>query len=626
MWWIGAWLAAAATDAHARALAVLELQKGAGSVEHEGLGKGLTGMIVADLVGLPNIEIVERERIDALQSELALGEAGFLDPATAVRAGRAIGAEVWLVGSYSVVGDTIQMDARLIDAGTQKVLEGASASGPLTDWVGVEKALVEGVAADLGIAFDPRARREFYSRVPTENFDAFASYSLGLSEKEKGDFVKAEAAFRDAVARDPEFSEALNSINALRDLVERARAADAAKAAGARTELVTKVLANTHDPRAHSGPWTDAQLATLPARWAVLLERGDACQRLAEMEVVLAAFDWQPQKAVQQHFSHVTDFRTKVDRAATAAGFVPWDKNRPHPDRAVEKGLGVKLFESTANFLFDDLKVLNSSRDAGMAASLLACRGGKEAAAALDGWHRALLSRQLLDVPATDVLTNGQALVFLRGWFEAESGTVSAETRRTLDAMVAAAPDDKRRALISLVDALTFHAVREERWRLAALGMSVPTIRTRIEAIAAGTPPFRTSPAWCSAEADQSWRSRAAELVAMWDQDIAEAERPELGVAFSAVVVRSVGDVGCFDGVPTRFSTWVDTKAFIREAAARTHPNAATDTSCAPRISALLATLAFPDGQPAAMQVRYSYQAISNYYALVQARCLVEAR
>lgn len=54
------------------------------------------------LVKTRKFDVVERSRVDRLLDEMDLTEAGFMDPARAVQAGRMIGADYFLMGEISV--------------------------------------------------------------------------------------------------------------------------------------------------------------------------------------------------------------------------------------------------------------------------------------------------------------------------------------------------------------------------------------------------------------------------------------------------------------------------------------------------------------------------------------------
>ncbi len=73
-----------------------------GDDAYRAMAKGLAAMIIADLSKVPGLKVLEREKVQALVSEMKLGDAGLADPASAVRSGRLIRAEKVIVGNFEV--------------------------------------------------------------------------------------------------------------------------------------------------------------------------------------------------------------------------------------------------------------------------------------------------------------------------------------------------------------------------------------------------------------------------------------------------------------------------------------------------------------------------------------------
>ncbi len=61
-----------------------------------------TNKFVTALVKTRKFDVVERQKVDRLIQEMELGDAGFADPARAVKAGRMIGADYFLMGEISL--------------------------------------------------------------------------------------------------------------------------------------------------------------------------------------------------------------------------------------------------------------------------------------------------------------------------------------------------------------------------------------------------------------------------------------------------------------------------------------------------------------------------------------------
>ena len=64
------------------------------------LKKALTEMLISDLHQLKGVTFVEREKLESVLQEMALGQSGFTDEATAPKVGELVGAQYIISGSY----------------------------------------------------------------------------------------------------------------------------------------------------------------------------------------------------------------------------------------------------------------------------------------------------------------------------------------------------------------------------------------------------------------------------------------------------------------------------------------------------------------------------------------------
>src|SRR2546430_6775940 len=103
--------------------------------------KGLADMLITDLTQPTGLEVVQRERLEVVLREQSLQAAGRIEEKTAVRIGRLTGATVILLGSATRVGDTLRLDAHLLDVEPGIVLGAASVDCRLDDILLLAKQL-----------------------------------------------------------------------------------------------------------------------------------------------------------------------------------------------------------------------------------------------------------------------------------------------------------------------------------------------------------------------------------------------------------------------------------------------------------------------------------------------------
>ena len=110
---------AAAAQGQPLAIAVLDLE-----TDQKDLGpaaKQITELLIAGLSISPELILVERQRLGEALSELELGISGTVNPDTAARLGRLIGAKALVTGRVFPTGDNLLVIARVIGTETGRV-------------------------------------------------------------------------------------------------------------------------------------------------------------------------------------------------------------------------------------------------------------------------------------------------------------------------------------------------------------------------------------------------------------------------------------------------------------------------------------------------------------------------
>jgi len=90
--------------------------------DYDGLGKGIADMLITDMAANQNIRVVERERVQALLTEQNLTKSGAVDPQTAIRLGKIIGAQYMITGGFMSDGrGNLVLTARAINVETSAI-------------------------------------------------------------------------------------------------------------------------------------------------------------------------------------------------------------------------------------------------------------------------------------------------------------------------------------------------------------------------------------------------------------------------------------------------------------------------------------------------------------------------
>lgn len=185
-------------------VAVLEFDNASKDPELDALGKGLQSMITTDLATLQTLKVVERARLKDVQAELKLGRGAAFDKQTAAKLGKLSGASHLFVGSYTVLGETMRLDGRLLAVATGQVLLAEQISGEKALFFELEQQLVQKVIGALGVKVAPK-EKAVLARPHTADFGALRKFSEGLQAFDDGRLEQALSALNEAKNIDADF-------------------------------------------------------------------------------------------------------------------------------------------------------------------------------------------------------------------------------------------------------------------------------------------------------------------------------------------------------------------------------------------------------------------------------------
>jgi tetratricopeptide (TPR) repeat protein len=190
------------------AVAVFALEYQGNDPSYAGIGRGLAEWFSLDLIKVSQLSVLERVRLQSLLDEIDLGKTGYVDPATAPRAGRLLRAGRVVSGTYNVLSDDrLQVVTAHVETNTSAVETLPTQEDALDNFFRLEKRLVFALLADLGIELT-EAEQNAIDEVPTRDLQAFLAYSRGLMSEDQRDFRAASAFFQQAATLDPTFEAA----------------------------------------------------------------------------------------------------------------------------------------------------------------------------------------------------------------------------------------------------------------------------------------------------------------------------------------------------------------------------------------------------------------------------------
>jgi TolB-like protein len=216
-------------------VAILDFENASTDPSMAPLGKGLQSMLTTDLSQVQTLKLVERQRLKDVQAELSLGASGAVDKTTAAKMGKLAGATHLLAGTFTVVGKTMRIDARLFEVQKGEIKLTAAIEGETDLFFELEKELAGKLLQALGIKMAPKERAAV-GKVHTADFAAFKSFSEGINAFDQNRYDEAIAKLKEATTVDAEFSLARMTLDDYETVVAQLRA-KAVQMEGARREL-----------------------------------------------------------------------------------------------------------------------------------------------------------------------------------------------------------------------------------------------------------------------------------------------------------------------------------------------------------------------------------------------------
>ena len=174
-----------------------------------GFNRAIVAMIAVDLARVPGLTVLEREKVELLTAELRLSASALVDPATAARPGRLLGAGTVVGGEVlNAPGPTgpgsgrYRLSTAVGDVSRGRLLGQAEIEGLQSDFFVLQKRIVHGILDLLDVPNRPAA----VDVVHTRSWEAYARFARGLQLLSEDKFTEAREAFVAALGFDPAFA------------------------------------------------------------------------------------------------------------------------------------------------------------------------------------------------------------------------------------------------------------------------------------------------------------------------------------------------------------------------------------------------------------------------------------
>ncbi len=115
------------------------------------LTSGIPSMLVSKMSAIPTIKFVERERLNDVLKELSLNQNDEIDPSTAQKLGKLLGAQTLILGSFMTLDDKMRVDLRIVETETGLTLRADEATGDSDNLFDIIAELSEKISDGLNI-------------------------------------------------------------------------------------------------------------------------------------------------------------------------------------------------------------------------------------------------------------------------------------------------------------------------------------------------------------------------------------------------------------------------------------------------------------------------------------------
>jgi TolB-like protein len=175
------------------------------------LGKAIAAMLVTEFAERPGLQVVERQRINALLDEQDLAASGRLDQDDAVEIGRLLGAQYILLGQVTSILDELRMDIRAVDVETSEILTVMKKSDQTSQLFSVVVELADDFGGELNLV--PPSSRPEIEEIPVR---ATIEFSRAVDFEDRGEIEQAIEHYEATLAIYPNHRDAQRALERLR--------------------------------------------------------------------------------------------------------------------------------------------------------------------------------------------------------------------------------------------------------------------------------------------------------------------------------------------------------------------------------------------------------------------------
>lgn len=159
---------------------------------------GLQQSLMYELAQNTNLRVIDRSTLRELMQEQELGKSDRVDPATAARIGKIVGARYVVTGGFMDLFGDFQLTGRIVDVETTEIVRSAQVQGKRETMYGLVVDMASRVTSGIKLPALPAAVQESRKKRAVTP-EAIVRHAMIMSIRDEGNTTRAVELYRDLV-------------------------------------------------------------------------------------------------------------------------------------------------------------------------------------------------------------------------------------------------------------------------------------------------------------------------------------------------------------------------------------------------------------------------------------------
>ena len=166
---------------------------------------GIPESISMKLRNIKEYIVIDRINVDKIVKEIQLGQSGLLDEKNVKQAGKALNADILVMGSYQIFGNKIRIIAKMVEVESHRVVNSVQATGELDSIFDIQDEIALKIIGESKIEMSQEVKERVTEKY-TKNLTAYEYLSKGQKLYYQTQYEEAIKMFNKAVEIDKNYS------------------------------------------------------------------------------------------------------------------------------------------------------------------------------------------------------------------------------------------------------------------------------------------------------------------------------------------------------------------------------------------------------------------------------------